>query len=122
MQEPNYKADLLRDLADPAYAATYLSAALDDSAQAFLIALRDVAEAQNGVSRIAEAAGVNRENLYRILSGEGNPRFDTLRAVLQAMGFQMRFSMERPEKRKKRSRVRRLSHGVRISTARKVRR
>src|SRR5438552_2654284 len=57
----DYKADLLADLRnDSAYAAQYLSAAKKDSRGAFLVALRDVAEARLGVSRIARAARVNR--------------------------------------------------------------
>lgn len=46
-RNPDYKADLLADLRDdPVYAAEYLSAAYDDSQEAFLVALRDVAEAK----------------------------------------------------------------------------
>jgi len=68
-QKPSYKKDLLNELrGDKGYAAAYLSAALADSMEAFLRALRDVAEAQKGVGRIAALAGVNRENLYRMLS------------------------------------------------------
>ena len=42
----DYKADLLAELrSDPQYAAEYLTAARADSNEAFLVALRDVAEA-----------------------------------------------------------------------------
>ena len=51
---------------------------------AFLLALRDVAEALQ-MSKVAVAAGVNRENLYRMLSGRGNPRFSSLLAVMKAL-------------------------------------
>ena len=48
----NYKADLLAELKnDPEYAAEYLSAAKADSNEAFLVALRDVAEAQKGMKK-----------------------------------------------------------------------
>ena len=49
MRLKNYKDDLKRRLRDPEYAAEYLAQALagDDSA-AFLIALKDVAEAWGG--------------------------------------------------------------------------
>jgi len=89
-QKPSYKKDLLNDLrSDKGYAAAYLSAALADSMEAFLIALRDVAEAQKGVGRIAALAGVNRENLYRMLSQKGNPRLDSLLPVLKALDFSL---------------------------------
>jgi probable addiction module antidote protein len=86
----NYKADLLEDLEnDPGFAAAYLSAAIADSREAFLIALRDVAEAQKGMSQLANQARVNRENLYRTLSKAGNPRFSTLESVLNALGMDL---------------------------------
>lgn len=88
----DYKADLLADLRrDPAYAGQYLSAAKKDSKAAFLVALRDVAEARLGVGRIARKARLNRENLYRTLSVSGNPTLSTLDAVLKVLGFEIDF-------------------------------
>lgn len=88
----DYRADLLADLRrDPAYAAQYLSAAKKDSNEAFLVALRDVAEARLGVARTARTARINRENLYRTLSAAGNPTLSTLDAVLKVLGFEIDF-------------------------------
>jgi probable addiction module antidote protein len=84
----DYKTDLLAGLRDdPRFAADYLSAAYVDSQEAFLVALRDVAEAQKGITKVAVGAKVNRENLYRMLSREGNPRLSTLVSVLNALGM-----------------------------------
>jgi hypothetical protein len=48
-----FRDDLLADLADPQEAAYYLNAALEDSEEMFLVALRDVAAAkQMGQSNI----------------------------------------------------------------------
>jgi len=80
---------LLSRLKDPQYCSRYLSAAFRDSPETFLVALRNVARARNGMSKLAADAGVNRENLYRTLSEEGNPRLDTLWAVLKAIGFRV---------------------------------
>jgi probable addiction module antidote protein len=91
----SYKDDLLADLKDLDYAATYLSTALSDSKEVFLIALRDVAEAQKGISKLALEAQVNRENLYRMLSEQGNPRLETLKAVLRGVGLKIEFQPER---------------------------
>jgi probable addiction module antidote protein len=86
-----YKADLLADLRDDlGYAGEYLSAAYADSQDAFLVALRDVAEAQKGVGRVAKLAKVNRENLYRTLSRHGNPTLSTVTSVLDVLGLAMR--------------------------------
>ena len=88
----DFKADLLAELrSDPDYAAEYLSAAKADSNDAFLVALRDVAEARQGMRRVAKEAGVNRESLYRALSKNGNPSISTLDAVLQALGIEVKF-------------------------------
>ena len=86
----DYKKDLLEDLKSPGYAAKYLSAAYADSSEAFLVALRDVAKAQKGMTKLAAAADVNRENLYRMLSKGGNPRLDNLRAVFHALNLRIR--------------------------------
>lgn len=92
----DYKDDLLQDLKDSSYAVQYLSAAYADSPEAFLVALRDVADAQLGMKRLAVVAGVNRENLYRMLSEEGNPRFASLRAVLDTLDVGVRFEKRVP--------------------------
>lgn len=74
---------------DSELAAEYLNAAAEDSdPRVYLAALRTVAEAQ-GMAKVAKAAGVPRESLYRALSGDGNPRFSTLHAILKAAGLKM---------------------------------
>ena len=72
-----------------AFAAEYLRAAIEDSEepQVLLIALRQVAEARGGLAKVAKAAGIERESLYRALSPRGNPRLSTLFAVTRAMGL-----------------------------------
>ena len=79
----------LRD--DPDFAAEYLRAALEDAEepQVLLVALRRVAEARGGVAKVAKAAGIERESLYRALSAHGNPRLSTLVAVTKAMGLKL---------------------------------
>src|ERR1035438_8031672 len=67
----------------PEFAAEYLKAALEDADEpgVLLIALRRVAEARGGVAKVAKAAGVERESLYRALSARGNPRLSPLASV-----------------------------------------
>ncbi len=89
MPKNDYKSDLLTRLRDPEYAAGYLSFAKAESPETFLLALRDVAEAQKGMAKVASEARVNRENLYRMLSEEGNPRLSSLDAIFDALGFEM---------------------------------
>ncbi|MDO8437241.1 MAG: putative addiction module antidote protein [Nitrosomonadaceae bacterium] len=78
---------------DPAFADEYLSVALDEANQpggreALLAALRHIAEAQ-GMTAVAERAGIPRESLYRVLSKKGNPTIKTLLAVISAAGLKL---------------------------------
>jgi probable addiction module antidote protein len=83
--------EMLRD--DPDFANEYLHAALDEAHESggqatLLAALRQIAEAQ-GMSAVAERAGLPRESLYRALSPKGNPTIKTLLAVLRAEGLRL---------------------------------
>ncbi|HXM20359.1 MAG TPA: addiction module antidote protein [Terriglobales bacterium] len=82
----------IRELHDnPEFAAEYLRAALedDDEPGVLLIALRRIAEARGGIAKVAKAAGIERESLYRALSRRGNPRLSTLVAVAKAVGLKL---------------------------------
>ncbi|MGH9756290.1 MAG: addiction module antidote protein [Candidatus Acidiferrales bacterium] len=74
----------------PKFAPEYLRAALEeqDDPRVLLIALRHLAQAQ-GVAKVAKAAGIERESLYRALSRRGNPRLSTLFAVTKAVGLRL---------------------------------
>jgi probable addiction module antidote protein len=75
---------------DPDFAAEYLKAALEDTDEprVLLLALRHLAQAE-GIAKIAKAAGIERESLYRALSPRGNPRLSTLVAVTKAIGLKL---------------------------------
>ena len=49
-------------------------------------ALGDIARAK-GMSQVARDAGLSRESLYRALSGERSPGFDTILKVIRALGL-----------------------------------
>lgn len=80
---------LVSELKDPGVASDYLNEALRDSPQMFLIALRNVSEAWR-MSVVATEAGIWRESLYKMLSKRGNPRLNTLHAVLGVLGLEAR--------------------------------
>jgi len=85
-----HRPHLLAWLKDPANAAAYVEAAIDEGDPAGLLqALRNVAEARGGISRIAEKTGLNREALYRTLSKRGNPQLKSLSAILDATGLRL---------------------------------
>lgn len=73
-------------LTDQAVAAEYLSAAAEDpNPDVFLAALSDVARAR-GVAQVAKDAGLGRESLYKALSAGAHPRYETVNAVMRALG------------------------------------
>jgi probable addiction module antidote protein len=85
-----YRPDLIESLRDVGEAEEYLNAALEeDDPELFLLALRNVAEAQGGVAQLAKKARLNRESLYKMLSERGNPEFKSLDALLHALGFRL---------------------------------
>jgi probable addiction module antidote protein len=75
---------------DPEFAAEYVKAALEDNQEplVLLLALRHLAQAR-GIAKVAKAAGIERESLYRALSRRGNPRLSTLVAVTKAIGLKL---------------------------------
>lgn len=87
-RDRNYKEFLHEQLQEPSVAAAYLNAALeDDDPHVFLLALRDITEAQGGMSHLASETDLNRESLYKTLSMRGNPKLSSLRSVLSACGL-----------------------------------
>lgn len=91
----DYRSALLEDLRDPREAALYLTEALRESEEMFLMALRDVAEARQ-MAKVAEGAGIARESLYRMLSPSGNPTYKNLIGIFRALGVE--FAQVRPRR------------------------
>ena len=92
---------VLEHLQDPRSAASYLNAALDDSDEMFLVALRDVAEAYK-MAKVAAGAGVSRESVYRMLSETGNPTYANLLGILRSLGLRLAVEADIAEKRSER--------------------
>jgi probable addiction module antidote protein len=85
----NYESGLKAVLLNPEEAAAYLDAALEENDQEiFLLALRDIADART-FSQVAQETQLNRENLYRMLSTNGNPQLSSLMTVLHSMGLRL---------------------------------
>lgn len=85
-----YQPDLIESLRNPQEAEEYLNVALEEEdPELFLLALRNVTEAQGGVARLAEKTKLNRESLYKMLSERGNPELKSLDVLLHALGFRL---------------------------------
>lgn len=75
-------------LKDPEESIAYLNAALqEDDPRIFLIAIKDVIEAQSSISDVAKKAKLSRQGLYKILSDKGNPTIENISRVLNSMGI-----------------------------------
>ncbi len=76
-------------LDSPEIISVYLSEAIKTGdPQLLMRALADVAKAQ-GINNVAQAAGVNRESLYKTLKGGAKTRFDTVTKLLKALGVEL---------------------------------
>jgi probable addiction module antidote protein len=75
---------------DPAYAVEFLNSILEDGDHVeLLIALRQMTRAFGGTATIARKAKLNRTQLYRMLSKQGNPEIRSVSAILKSMGMQL---------------------------------
>ena len=83
--------DVAEHLRTPEEMATYLEACFEEAHgdAAFIAkALGDIARAK-GMSQVARDAGLSRESLYKALSGERSPGFDTILKVMRALGLKL---------------------------------
>ena len=83
--------DVAEHLRTPEEMAAYLEACLDEAdgdATFIAKALGEIARAK-GMSQVARDAGLSRESLYKALSGERSPSFDTILKVVAALGLKL---------------------------------
>ena len=83
--------DVAETLTTPDEMAAYLEACIEeaDGDAAFVAkALGDIARAQ-GMTQIARQTGLSRESLYKALSGDRSPSFDTVLKVISALGLKL---------------------------------
>ena len=83
--------DVAEHLQTSADMAAYLEACLEESNgdAAFVAkALGDIARAK-GMTQVARDAGLSRESLYKALSGDRTPGFDTILKVVHALGIEL---------------------------------
>ncbi len=93
----SYHEDLIKDLKkNPLEAEAYLNAALEDGDErVFLLALRDVLEAQGGLTKFSKQTKLNRVSLYKMLSKQGNPEWGSIVSLLRALGIRFQITGKR---------------------------
>lgn len=83
--------DVAEHLRTPKEMAAYLEACIEEAngdATFIAKALGDIARAK-GMTKVARDTGLSRESLYKALSGERSPEFDTVLKVLDALGLKL---------------------------------
>ena len=98
--------DVAEHLRTPEEIAAYLNACMEDAdgAASFIVkALGDIARAK-GMGQVARDAGLSRESLYKALSGERSPDFDTVLKVIGALGLKLHAEAQRSRPRASTSR------------------
>lgn len=96
MPVKDYHSDLIIRLKNPEYAALYLKTALEETLQdgdreAFLLALRNVAEAQAATTNVANQPEIADEHLPGKSAVDGTPTVATLLSVLDTVGLTLEF-------------------------------
>ena len=83
--------DVAEHLRTPEEMAAYLEACFEEAngdASFIAKALGDIARAK-GMTQVARDAGVSRESLYKALSGDRSPDFNTILKVVNALGLKL---------------------------------
>jgi probable addiction module antidote protein len=92
MRKTNTKRyDVAEFLRTPEEMAAYLEACFEeaDGDASFIAKARgDIARAK-GMTQVARDAGVSRESLYKALSGDRSPDFNTILKVVGALGMKL---------------------------------
>ena len=100
--------DVAEHLRTPEEMAAYLEVCLEeaDGDAAFIAkALGDIARAKGmAQAQVARDAGLSRESLYKALSGERSPDFDTILKVIGALGLKLHAEAPRSRPRASTSR------------------
>jgi len=83
--------DVAEHLRTPEEMAAYLEACIEEAdgdAMFIAKALGNIARAK-GMAQVARDAGLSRESLYKALSGDRSPGFDTILKVVSALGLKL---------------------------------
>jgi probable addiction module antidote protein len=91
MKTKTTRYDVADHLRNPKEMAAYLDACIEEAAgdAAFIAnALGNIARAK-GMAEVARTTGLSRESLYKALSGDRSPSFDTILKVVAALGLEL---------------------------------
>jgi DNA-binding phage protein len=83
---------IVEKLKDPEEAQSFLNTAIDAYGEdgftpAFMLSLRYLVEAQGGVNKLAGITHLNKQNLYKVLTGKTAPKLATTFAIIKGLGY-----------------------------------
>ena len=83
------KWDTSEHLDSPEMIQEYLKAAFEEGdSEQLIIALGNIAKAK-GMTEIAKKTNLSRQNLYKALSAKGSPKYETIKKVVEALGYKL---------------------------------
>ena len=83
------KWDASEYLDTPEMIHEYLKVAFEEGdSELLMIAIGNVAKAK-GMSEIAKETNLSRQNLYKALSANSSPKFETVKKVIEALGCKL---------------------------------
>jgi len=97
----SFEKDIIDQLKkDPRFREAYLNEAMnEDDHGVSLLMFHNVAKALGGVSRLSKATGLNRQNLYRALSGKRDPAFSTVKKIVHGLGFRIKLEAVKADRK-----------------------
>ncbi|MBU0480268.1 MAG: putative addiction module antidote protein [Proteobacteria bacterium] len=89
MKVTTRKWDASEYLDNPEMIHEYLKAAFEEGdSELLMVAIGNVAKAK-GMSEIANKTQLSRQNLYKALSPNSSPKFETVKKVVEALGCKL---------------------------------
>ena len=89
MKVTTKKWDASEHLDSPEMVHEYLKAAFEeDDSELLMMAIGNIAKAK-GMSEIARKSNLSRQNLYKALSSNSSPKFETIKKVIEALGYKL---------------------------------
>ncbi|MEI7668478.1 MAG: hypothetical protein WCJ33_00135 [Pseudomonadota bacterium] len=94
-QYQKFQDYMIKKLHNKKESKSFLDAAIlefeeDGDIAAFMLALRYLAEAKGGISELSNTSNLNRQNLYKVLTGKTTPKFDTTLSIMNSLGYRFR--------------------------------
>lgn len=81
--------DAAKYITEPEDVIDFLNDALESGHTPYIANVLGIIARSEGMTKIAEQTGVNRQALYTALSEKGNPTLDTLLKVIAALGLRL---------------------------------